>query len=397
MNQPLTTALISSSDGDVDQPGEQPGAEPAERQAVRPGRGGRPAVEGLRRQRHLDRAGRLPAGRQRPCGCGPGGSGGARAAARSRRAAAGPAGSRRRGTGVPGRRDRPRRRRGRPARSAPAAGGGWRRRLGGGAAGGAASAGIGSPIQPSPSQYRWVVGSAGSLYQPGQLAHAVDLYHDCLGGLVVQALLVRLVPQLPQPVDPAEERDERRPTMYCTTHRLAAMPRVSGAAGSSGMTQIFMARLPRSDPASEHHLDVVHVAQPRHHQEDHDLEQPSNGSRTAPTSGRSMSSPSGPVLRSRLDSVNEARRRPASTNTGGRPASAVDQHGDSRSPNRPAAAAGARGGGRIRAPAGSPVPACGRRPVGGPVAGGGGGTGGSRRYGVPLRVDRRAVEPPAAG
>jgi hypothetical protein len=41
---------------------------------------------------------------------------------------------------------------------------------GGGPGGGTASAGSGSPIQPSPSQYRWVVGSAGSLYQPGSIS-----------------------------------------------------------------------------------------------------------------------------------------------------------------------------------------------------------------------------------
>jgi hypothetical protein len=37
-------------------------------------------------------------------------------------------------------------------------------------AGGTASAGMGSPSHPSPSQYRWVVGSAGSLYHPGSMA-----------------------------------------------------------------------------------------------------------------------------------------------------------------------------------------------------------------------------------
>jgi hypothetical protein len=41
---------------------------------------------------------------------------------------------------------------------------------GGGPSGGVASAGIGAPTQPSPSQYRWVVGSAGSLYQPGAIS-----------------------------------------------------------------------------------------------------------------------------------------------------------------------------------------------------------------------------------
>ena len=40
----------------------------------------------------------------------------------------------------------------------------------GGPAGGVASAGIASPIQPSPSHHRWVAGSAGSLYQPGAIA-----------------------------------------------------------------------------------------------------------------------------------------------------------------------------------------------------------------------------------
>src|SRR6266540_2968545 len=40
----------------------------------------------------------------------------------------------------------------------------------GGPGGGAASTGSGSPIQPSPSQYRWVVSSAGSLYQPGAMS-----------------------------------------------------------------------------------------------------------------------------------------------------------------------------------------------------------------------------------
>jgi hypothetical protein len=40
---------------------------------------------------------------------------------------------------------------------------------GGGPAGGVASAGIASPIQPSPSHHRWVAGSAGSLYQPGAI------------------------------------------------------------------------------------------------------------------------------------------------------------------------------------------------------------------------------------
>src|SRR3954453_22791250 len=39
----------------------------------------------------------------------------------------------------------------------------------GGDAGGVAPAGNGSPTQPSPSQYRWVVGSAGSWYQPGSM------------------------------------------------------------------------------------------------------------------------------------------------------------------------------------------------------------------------------------
>jgi hypothetical protein len=40
----------------------------------------------------------------------------------------------------------------------------------GGVLGGVASIGSDSPIQPSPSQYRWVVGSAGSLYQPGAMS-----------------------------------------------------------------------------------------------------------------------------------------------------------------------------------------------------------------------------------
>src|SRR5437588_9439038 len=39
----------------------------------------------------------------------------------------------------------------------------------GGPGGGVASIGRGSPSQPSPSQYRWVVGSAGSLYHPGPI------------------------------------------------------------------------------------------------------------------------------------------------------------------------------------------------------------------------------------
>src|SRR5262245_42129062 len=50
-----------------------------------------------------------------------------------------------------------------------AASGTLRRAGGGGPGGGVASNGSGSPIQPSPSQYRWVVGSAGSLYQPGSI------------------------------------------------------------------------------------------------------------------------------------------------------------------------------------------------------------------------------------
>jgi len=43
----------------------------------------------------------------------------------------------------------------------------------GGVAGGWASAEMASPSHPSPSQYRWVVGSAGSLYQPGSIALTV--------------------------------------------------------------------------------------------------------------------------------------------------------------------------------------------------------------------------------
>jgi hypothetical protein len=40
----------------------------------------------------------------------------------------------------------------------------------GGPDGGVALAGMGSPIHPSPSQYRWVAGSAGSLYHPGAIS-----------------------------------------------------------------------------------------------------------------------------------------------------------------------------------------------------------------------------------
>ena len=138
-------------DREVDQPGDQPGAERGEPQPVRPGLGepSRPGRVRPARWRTLRARPRTPPAARTPgrAAHSPAARDSVRSGGRGRRRGA-------RGAG----RARPVRRRGR----APPAGSG-----GGGPVGGVASAGIGAPIHPSPSQYRLVSGSAGSTYQPG--------------------------------------------------------------------------------------------------------------------------------------------------------------------------------------------------------------------------------------
>ena len=95
--------------------------------------------------------------------------------------------------------------------------------------------------------------------------HAWNLNHDGLGELVVQALLVRLVPELPEPVEVAEERARATPATNCTRYRFAASPGSAVTLGSSGMTRIFMVRLADRLPGPEHHLDVVDVRSTSEH------------------------------------------------------------------------------------------------------------------------------------
>ena len=128
--------------------------------AVGPGRG---AAAGQRvrltggpaRRRHRVTSAPDPAGGCRPVGGRTGwrhGRGAGRARGSAATGAASATGGCWAGPGGAGRR---------PARVGPAAGG---------PGGGVASIGSDSPIHPSPSQYRWVVGSAGSLYHPGAIS-----------------------------------------------------------------------------------------------------------------------------------------------------------------------------------------------------------------------------------
>ena len=135
---------------------------------------------------------------------------------------------------------------------------------GGGPAGGVASAGIGVPTQPSPSQYRWVVGSAGSVYQPGctvtgpaSCVSPWNLNDHGLGELVVEALLLGLVPELPQPVQVAEAGHHRAGDELHQVPPAGDAPVEGARSGPAGRRAASSPSCRASGRSGEHHLDVV--------------------------------------------------------------------------------------------------------------------------------------------